>query len=76
MPLFLRGNPTQTTQHCFSNLQRSKFPYGCAKVANLKKLGRKRSNVYEANEWLWRFGRGRPSLGVCQCLRQRYCKRL
>ena len=30
MTLFLRENSTQTIQHCFRNLQHSKFPYGCS----------------------------------------------
>ena len=25
--------------------------------------GRKGSNVYEINQWLWQFGRGKPRLG-------------
>jgi hypothetical protein len=25
--------------------------------------GRRCSNVYEINTWLWQFGRGKPSLG-------------
>ena len=60
MPLFLRRNSTPTIPHCFRNLQRSKFPYCCADVA--KELGRKESNVYEVNQWLWPFGRGKPRL--------------
>ena len=26
--------------------------------------GRKGSNVYEVNLWLWQFGRGKPLLGA------------
>ena len=59
MPLFLRRNPTPTIPHCFRSLQRSKFPNGCADVA--KESGRKGS-VNEVNQWLWRFGRGKPRL--------------
>ena len=74
MPMFLSGNSMQTIQHCLSNLQRSKFPYSCADVA--KESGRKGSSGYEVNQWLWRFGRGKPRLGdltpVCKCLRLRY----
>ena len=61
MPLFLSRNSTLTIQHSFHNLQRSKFPYGCADVA--KETGRKGSNVYEVNLWLWCFGRGKPRMG-------------
>ncbi len=25
--------------------------------------GRRGSNVYEVNQWLWQFGRGKPRLG-------------
>ena len=57
MPLNLLGNSTPTIpaalpealfHHGFRNLQRSKFPHGCADVA--KEPGRKGSNVYEANQ--------------------------
>ncbi len=34
---------------------------GCADAAALD--GRRGSNVYEANPWLWQFGRGKPRLG-------------
>ena len=61
MPLFLRGNTTPAIQHCFRRLQRSQLPYRCADVA--KESGRKGSNVYEVNQWLWSFGRGKPRLG-------------
>ena len=62
MPLFLRGNSTPTIPHCFRNLQRSKFPYCCADVA--KESGWKGNNVYDVNQWLWHFERGKPRLGV------------
>ena len=39
----------------------SKFPYGCADVA--KESGGKESNVYEVNQWLWRFVMSKPRLG-------------
>ena len=61
MPLFLRGNFTPTIQCCFQNLQHSKFPQGCA-LASIES-GRKGSKVYELNQWLWEFGRGKSSLG-------------
>ena len=38
------------------------FPYGLADAADAS--GEKGSNVYEMNQWLWEFGRGKPSLGV------------
>jgi hypothetical protein len=34
---------------------------GCADAAVLD--GRRGSNVYEVNPWLWHFGRGKPRLG-------------
>ena len=53
----------QTIHRCFCNLQRSKSPNGCADIAKDSESGRKGSNVYEVNQWLWRFGRGKPRLG-------------
>jgi hypothetical protein len=61
MPLFLHGNSTPTIPHQLRKHQRSKFPYGCADASD--KSGRKGSNVYEVNQWLWQFGRGKPRLG-------------
>ena len=61
MPLFLHGNSTPTIPHQLSKHQRSKFPYGRADASD--RSGRKGSNVYEVNIWLWQFGRGRPRLG-------------
>ena len=61
MPLFLHGNSTPTIPHQLRKLQRSKFPYGRADASD--KSGRKGSNVYEVNLWLWQFGRGKPRLG-------------
>jgi hypothetical protein len=37
------------------------FPMGCADAAAVD--GRRGSNVYEVNPWLWRFGCGKPRLG-------------
>jgi hypothetical protein len=34
---------------------------GCADAAGVD--GRRSSNVYEVNPWLWQFGRGKPCLG-------------
>ena len=39
----------------------SGFPVGCADSAAAD--GRRGSNVYEVNQWLWKFGRGKPRLG-------------
>jgi hypothetical protein len=61
MPLFLAGNSTPTIPHIFSKRKDSGFPYGCADAAATD--GRRGSNVYEVNPWLWQFGRGKPRLG-------------
>jgi hypothetical protein len=45
----------------FSKCKDSGFPFGCAGTAAAD--GRRGSNVYEVNPWLWQFGRGKPSLG-------------
>ena len=37
------------------------FPHGLADASD--ESGRKGSNVYEINQWLWQFGRGKPRLG-------------
>ena len=34
---------------------------GCCETAAAD--GRRGSNVYEVNQWLWQFGRGKPRLG-------------
>jgi hypothetical protein len=54
MPCFLDGNAT-------SKNKSSCFPAGCADAA--AEDGRRGSNVYEVNTWLWMFGRGKPRLG-------------
>ncbi len=41
--------------------ENSGFPYGCTDSAAAD--GRRDSNVYEVNPWLWQFGRGKPRLG-------------
>ncbi len=43
------------------SISAGKFPYDRADASD--KSGRKGSNVYEANLWLWQFGRGKPRLG-------------
>ena len=63
MPCFLDGNATPTIPHKYS-LSKNKnscFPAGCADSA--AEDGRRGSNVYEVNPWLWQFGRGKPRLG-------------
>ena len=59
--MFLAGNSTPTIPHMFSKRKDSGFPYGCADSAAAD--GRRGSNVYEVNPWLWQFGRGKPRLG-------------
>jgi hypothetical protein len=63
IPLFLAGNstPTVTIPHKFSKHKGSGFPMGCADSAASD--GRRHSNVYEVNTWLWNFGCGKPHLG-------------
>ena len=45
----------------FSKHKGSAFPMGSADTANDD--GRRGSNVYEVNHWLWMFGRCKPRLG-------------
>ena len=61
MLLFLLGNSTPTIPHQLRQYRGARFPHGLADAAN--ELGRKGSNVYEVNQWLWQFGRGKPRLG-------------
>ena len=63
MPCFLDGNSTPTIPHKYrdSKNKNSCFPAGCADSA--AEDGRRGSNVYEVNPWLWQFGRGKPRLG-------------
>ncbi len=61
MPLFLAGNATPTTPRLYCKRKDSGFPMGCADAASVD--GRRGSNVYEVNPWLWQFGRGKPRLG-------------
>ena len=60
-PLFLNGNVTPTIPFLYRQHQRTKFPHGITDSSNA--TGRKGSNVYEVNLWLWQFGRGKPRLG-------------
>ena len=61
MPLFLAGNSTPTIPHLYSKHKDTGFPMGCADAAAVD--GRRGSNIYEVNPWLWQFGRGKPRLG-------------
>ncbi len=61
IPLFLAGNSTPTILHKFSKHKGSAFPMGSADTADAH--GRRGSNVYEVNTWLWMFARGKPRLG-------------
>ncbi len=65
IPLFLAGNSTPTIPHKFSKHKGSVFPFGCADSTTSESdgPGRRGSNVYEVNTWLWNFGRGKPRLG-------------
>ena len=64
IPLFLAGNSSQNIPHRFSYFSKHKdaaFTFGCADAAAVD--GRRGSNIYEVNPWLWQFGRGKPCLG-------------
>ena len=66
-PLFLLGNSTPTIPHQLRQHWSARFPHGLADAAD--ESGRKWSNVYEINQWLWQFGRGKLVCGACQWLR-------
>ena len=59
--LFLAGNATPTIPYLYSKRRESGFPMGCANSAAVD--GRRCSNVYEVNQWLWQLGTGKPLLG-------------
>ena len=61
MPCFLDGNSTPTIPHKYSKNKNLCFLPGCAD--STAEDGRRGSNVYEVNPWLWQFGRGKPRLG-------------
>ncbi len=63
IPLFLAGNSTPTIPHKFSKHRGSLFIMGCADTAAPD--GRRGSNVYGVNTWLWNFGHasGKARLG-------------
>ncbi len=62
MPYFLDGNTTPTIPHKYSKNKSSCFQARCADAAAAED-GRRGSNVYEVNTWLWQFGRGKPRFG-------------
>ncbi len=59
--LFLAGNSTLTIPHMFAKRKDAYFPFGCADTAAVD--GRRGSNVFEVNMWLWSFGRSKPRMG-------------
>ena len=61
MPLSLAGNSTPTIPHLYCKRKDTGFPMGCTDAAAVD--GRRGSNIYEVNPWLWQFRRGKPSLG-------------
>ena len=64
IPLFLAGNSTPrspTIPHNYSKHKNSGFPAGSCD--NAAADGKQSSNVYEVNQWLWRFARGKQRLG-------------
>ena len=56
------GNTLTTPWHKLWHLKTSAFQYGIANATAVD--GRRGSNVYEVNPWLWQFGRGRPRLAA------------
>ena len=61
--MFLAGNSTLTIPNMFAKRRDACFPFGCADAAAVDSDGRRGSNIYEVNAWLWSFGRGKPRLG-------------
>ena len=66
-PCFRRGNATPTIPHQLLHLKASAFQFGIADAVAVD--GRRGSNLYEVNPWLWQFGHGRPRLGVLSVFR-------
>ncbi len=60
--MLVAGNSTPTIPHMFSKRKEAAFPFGYADAAALD--GRRGSNIYEVNPWMWLFGRGKPRLQV------------
>ncbi len=61
--LFLAGNSMPTIPQQNSQHKRSGFPQAVHSCDTATAYGRQGSNVYEVNQWLWQFGRGKPHLG-------------
>ena len=59
--MFLKCNAAPTLPHKLRHLKGSAFQFRTADAAAAD--GRKGSNVYEVNPWLWQFGRERPRIG-------------
>ncbi len=59
----LQGNATPAKPHKLRHLRGRAFQFGTADAAAAAH-GRRGSNVYEVNQWLWQFGRRRARLGV------------
>ncbi len=51
IPLFLTGNSTPMIPHKLSKRKDSDFPIGCTDTAAAD--GRRDSNIYKFNPWLW-----------------------
>ncbi len=60
--LYLLPLGSPTIPHKYSKNKASCFPAGCADAA--EEDGRRCSNVYEVNPWLWQFWRGKPRILV------------
>ncbi len=61
IPSSLADNSTPTLPHKYSQHKRSGFQVGTCDTATAD--GQHGSNVYEVNQWLWQFGRGKLHLG-------------
>ena len=61
-PGFLPGNMTPTIHYKYHQHQRAKFPHCTTILSNA--TGRKGSNVYEVNLWLWQFAGSSLALGA------------
>jgi hypothetical protein len=59
--LYGNSTPIMVIPRSFSRFKGSGFPVGCADSATAD--GRRRSNLYEVDQWLWKFGRCKPGLG-------------
>ena len=69
MPLFLLGNYTPTILQWTYTISASTGAPGFhmgGQIQPTSRAGREatpRANVYKINQWLWKFGRGKPRLG-------------